>query len=97
FSRDWSSDVCSSDLGEAAEAPELIELAALVREAAELCPPEGRPLFAAHADLPWPDGPVAAVWHGATLLREFRGDGHVAALVAEEIGRASWRGSGGRR
>ncbi|ACU95793.1 SCO6745 family protein [Saccharomonospora viridis] len=72
-------------LGEAAEAPELIELAALVREAAELCPPEGRPLFAAHADLPWPDGPVAAVWHGATLLREFRGDGHVAALVAEGV------------
>jgi hypothetical protein len=29
---------------------------------------------------------VARLWHAATLLREHRGDGHVAALVAEGIG-----------
>jgi hypothetical protein len=51
--------------------------ARMVREA----PRAGRPLFAAHAALPRPDGPVAALWHDATALREFRGDGHVAALV----------------
>ncbi|NWF26261.1 hypothetical protein HW130_08250 [Streptomyces sp. PKU-EA00015] len=42
----------------------------------------GRPLAAANAGLPWPDDPVDRLWHCATLLREHRGDGHVAALEA---------------
>jgi helix-turn-helix protein len=44
----------------------------------------GRPLFAAHAALPWPepDPPHVVLWHGAALVREHRGDGHVAALVS---------------
>lgn len=58
------------------------EAAAILRRAADECRPEGRPLYAAHAALPWPDAPHLALWHGATLLREHRGDGHVAALVA---------------
>jgi hypothetical protein len=46
---------------------------------------EGRPLFAGHASLPWPDdeNPAVVLWHAQTLLREFRGDGHIVALVAE--------------
>ncbi|WP_369229765.1 hypothetical protein AB5J56_03135 [Streptomyces sp. R21] len=32
-----------------------------------------------------PQEPVAQLWHAATLLREHRGDGHVAALVAAGI------------
>ncbi len=42
----------------------------------------GRPLFAAHASLDWPDGgaPMTA-WWASTLIREHRGDGHIAALV----------------
>jgi len=43
--------------------------------------PEGRPLFAGHADLPWPDAPLERLWHAQSLLREFRGDGHIAQLV----------------
>jgi hypothetical protein len=48
---------------------------------------EGRPLFAAHAALPWPDDSNAALvlWHAQTLLREFRGDGHIATLVVEGL------------
>ncbi len=42
---------------------------------------EGRPLFAAHGSLPWPDTPHLVLWHAATLLREFRGDAHISALV----------------
>ncbi len=42
----------------------------------------GRPLFAANAELPLSADPVAALWQVTTLLREHRGDGHVAALVA---------------
>jgi hypothetical protein len=48
---------------------------------------DGRPLFAAHAALAWPsdDEPALVLWHAQTLLREFRGDGHIAALVAEGL------------
>ena len=42
----------------------------------------GRPLAAAHAALPRPDEPLAALWHDCTVLREHRGDGHVAAVLA---------------
>src|SRR5215211_7372757 len=55
--------------------------AVLARTAAEGCSPVGRPLYAGHASLPWPEDPVLALWHAITLLREFRGDGHVACLV----------------
>lgn len=57
------------------------ELAGLLREATEGCSPEGRPLYAAHADLDWPGDDLGVLWHATSLLREFRGDGHVAALV----------------
>jgi hypothetical protein len=43
---------------------------------------EGRVLAAANAALALPDEPVARIWQCATLLREHRGDGHFATLVA---------------
>jgi hypothetical protein len=46
---------------------------------------DGRPLFAANAALPWPEEPLARLWHATTLLREHRGDGHVAVLTANGI------------
>ena len=55
--------------------------AELARIATEGCTTAGRPLYAGHAGLPWPDDPVLVLWHAITLLREFRGDGHVACLV----------------
>ena len=45
----------------------------------------GRVLGASNAALPPPDGPLARLWHAATVLREHRGDGHIAALVAADI------------
>jgi hypothetical protein len=42
-------------------------------------------LFAANLALPWPDDPVAKLWHAVTLLREQRGDGHLAVLVASGV------------
>ncbi|MFF4190961.1 hypothetical protein [Nonomuraea sp. NPDC001831] len=69
------------------ELPDLVPVLTLARRAAEAAcdHPQGRPLFAAHAALPWPDDPVLQLWHAQTLLREFRGDGHVATLLAEGI------------
>ena len=61
------------------------ELAGLARRAAEAADHIGRPLSAATAALEWPDAPHLVLWHAATVLREHRGDGHVAALVAEGV------------
>ncbi len=47
--------------------------------------PSGRPLYAAHAGLDWPEDDLLALWHAAGLVREHRGDGHVAVLTAAGI------------
>jgi hypothetical protein len=68
------------------ELAESVATAAMLgRAAAESAPLEGRTLFAANRAQPWPEEPTAALWHAATLLREHRGDGHVAALTAAGI------------
>ncbi|MFH9011494.1 hypothetical protein ACH4C6_08975 [Streptomyces sp. NPDC017943] len=61
---------------------EMAEAARLALRAAEACSREARPLYAAHADLPVPEEPHLAYWHAATLLREHRGDGHLAVLMS---------------
>lgn len=73
-------------LGDAVSSPELAEAAELAREATEGCTAEGRPLYAGNAELDWPSEPHEVLWHAITLLREFRGDGHIAALVANGLG-----------
>ncbi len=59
--------------------------ATLAAKAARGAPLDGRPLFAANAALDWPDEPLAKLWHAVTLLREQRGDGHVAVLAAHQV------------
>jgi hypothetical protein len=60
---------------------DMVTVATLLRDAASACRPEGRPLYAGHADLDWPDAPHLVMWHAVTLLREHRGDGHTCALA----------------
>jgi Helix-turn-helix family len=60
--------------------------AELAAKAAQTAPVDGRPLFAANSALDWPDEPIEMLWHATTLLREHRGDGHVAVLTAAGIG-----------
>ncbi len=57
----------------------------LAAKAARTAPLDGRPLYAANRALDWPDDPIAQLWQAATLLREQRGDAHVAVLVGEGI------------
>jgi helix-turn-helix protein len=64
---------------------EMAEAAELAREAATAGHLAGRPLYGALRSLPWPEEPHLALWHAATLLREHRGDGHVAALLVEGL------------
>jgi hypothetical protein len=63
----------------------VIVAAELAGRAARQAPLDGRPLFAANQALPWPDDPLAALWHATTLLREQRGDTHVAVLAAAGV------------
>jgi hypothetical protein len=70
--------VASAEIAEAAELARTAALAACEHTI-------GRPLFAGHAGLDWPDDPLLVLWHGQTLLREFRGDGHIIALAAEGV------------
>jgi hypothetical protein len=76
--------------------------AAALRDTLAACDVGARPLFAAHAGLPWPDDPVLATWHGTTLLREYRGDGHLHVLAGAGLSGCAamvlalrWRGQGG--
>lgn len=59
--------------------------AQLAAKAARTAPLDGRPLYAANRALEWPDEPLATLWHAVTLLREHRGDAHVAVLTSEGI------------
>lgn len=64
------------------EAGRAADLASKAAKAAAL---DGRPLYAANVTLDWPEEPVAKLWHAVTLLREHRGDGHVAVLAAADV------------
>lgn len=75
------------ELYEAAEAPagDLEEATALARRAAGAADLTGRGLAAANAALETPGTPFAALWQALTVLREHRGDGHVALLTARDV------------
>jgi len=68
--------------------PEVVaELAELLVPVARSADCAGRPLAAANQDLELPASPAGRLWWAATVLREHRGEGHVAALVAHGVGR----------
>ena len=71
---------------ELADSPGLSRAADLVTRAATSAPTNGRVLYAGWRALPVPTDPVTRLWHSATMLREHRGDGHVAALLTAGIG-----------
>ena len=72
-------------LGDRVGSPEVARAAALIERAADGLSVSGRPLFAGHTELPWPDEPHLRLWLGTSLLREYRGDGHITALTAAEL------------
>lgn len=73
-------------LGGADDSWELVRIADLAIRAAMSAPTDGRALYAGLRSLEVPHEPVAKLWHAATLLREHRGDGHNATLLAHGIG-----------
>ncbi len=57
----------------------------LLRESVESLDCSGRVLAAANRALPVPTDPYEQLWQLCTVLREHRGDGHVAALVCHGL------------
>jgi hypothetical protein len=73
-------------LGHHVDTPAFARAADLLLDAATSAPFEGRPMYAALRAIPIPDDVVARLFHAASLLREHRGDGHIAALMIEGVG-----------
>src|SRR5436190_7267594 len=74
----------------------LAEVADLLEAAIDGLDCAGRVLGAANAALPRPSNTWPRIWHATTVLREHRGDGHVAALVAAGVSGCEtlvWRSS----
>ncbi len=73
-------------LGHHVDGPAFARATELLARAATSAPYEGRPMYAALRAIPIPAGVVTRCFHAASLLREHRGDGHIAALMAESVG-----------
>lgn len=73
-------------LGERVGDADFARATELLMKAATSAPSEGRPMYAALRALPVPDDVVARLFHAGALLREHRGDGHIAALMIEGVG-----------
>ncbi len=77
-------------LGDFANQDAVSQAATTLRKFTDQLPIGARPLYAAWAKEPWPtDTPASddlmTMWHGCTLLREFRFDGHNIALAANDL------------
>ncbi|MFT4393374.1 SCO6745 family protein [Gordonia lacunae] len=68
-------------LGSSIADPELDELASAYYDLAAGLPLGGRPLAAAWSTAPRPDTARLRLWHAIAVLREWRGDNHIAALA----------------
>lgn len=82
---DGSVRALRSLLGDVASTPATIRTADLLANAAISAPSEGRAMYAALLRIPLPEEPLARLFRAATLLREHRGDGHIAALICHRV------------
>src|SRR3954464_8100888 len=73
-------------LADHVDTPSFARATELLLNAATSAPVEGRPMYGALRATPVPDDVVKRLFHAASLLREHRGDGHIAALMSEGIG-----------
>jgi hypothetical protein len=67
------------------ESQKVADAADLAWQAASAADTAGRILAAANQALPRPAQPHLALWQAATTLREHRGDGHIAVLLARGV------------
>ncbi|RMB78423.1 hypothetical protein AYK61_20345 [Rhodococcus sp. SBT000017] len=85
--RRWTllDSVLGTALGPLANDPALTTLAGRLGDIGDTASFAGRPLAAAWHSADRPEAPHLALWHSITVLREWRGDGHLAALIDAEL------------
>ncbi len=71
-------DVLGND---AAVTQDVTDAVATLRRGVDATDGFGRALTAGLLAQPWPTEPLAELWHACAILREFRGDNHLAACV----------------
>lgn len=83
----WSmmDKVLTDALGPLAIDPELTTVAARLHDLGDTAVFAGRPLSAAWHSSRRPDEPHLALWHAIAVIREWRGDGHIATLVDAQL------------
>lgn len=83
----WSmmDKVLSDALGPLAIDPELAKVAGRLHDIGDTAVFAGRPLASAWHTSRRPDEPHLALWHALAVIREWRGDGHIAVLVDAEL------------
>lgn len=81
-------DTLRGALGDDADGGDVARAAETAVAIVRAAPLAGRPFGAAHVGMPLPDEPLLQLWWAATALRELRWDGHLAALVAHDVGPA---------
>ncbi|GGF12321.1 SCO6745 family protein [Williamsia phyllosphaerae] len=74
-------EVLTIALGDRVSDPGLATLADRFYDIAASVPYAGRTLASAWAESAPPEQPHVRLWHATAILREWRGDGHIAALV----------------
>ena len=72
-------------LGDKLDDPEMSALAERYLDIASDLPLGGRPLAASWAASTPPETPHLALWHALAVLREWRGDNHIAVLVTHGL------------
>ena len=67
------------------EPDDVLDVVTALRRGIGAADTAGRPLFAGLSSLPWPDERLGQLWHAVNMLRELRGDSHIAACVAAGV------------
>lgn len=67
------------------DARQLARAVELLRRGLEAAEPAGHPLFAGLRALPFPEDPVAQLWRCCDMVREHRGDSHIAVWTRANV------------
>ena len=78
-------DATTASLAAVLDGADVSAAATRLRDAAHGLDRSGRPLYAGLAEIPLSDEPVEVLWRSAEMIREHRGDSHIAACVAEGL------------
>jgi hypothetical protein len=79
-------EATTESLAQVLDGADVTPVVRALRRGVEAADGTGRALFSGYRSLGWPDHPVGQLWRACELLREHRGDGHVAACISAGLG-----------